>query len=86
MESVGNRVEWSDPESWNRSPSPSRAFHVKAVRGELCDVFVLADSRPGVWRGKVVKLKRMSSSEIEVRSRVGQLVRSPRVTIIRPSK
>jgi hypothetical protein len=86
VESVGNRVEWSDPESWDRSPSPSRAFHVKAVRGELCDAFVLADSRPGVWRGKVVRLKRMSSSEIEVRrGRVGQLVRSPRVTI-RPSK
>jgi hypothetical protein len=52
VESVGNRVEWSDPESWDRSPSPSRAFHVKAVRGELCDVFVLADrwsSRSVAW-------------------------------------
>jgi hypothetical protein len=64
----GTAVEWSDPESWDRSPSPSRAFHMKAVRGELCDAFVLADdSRPGVRCGS--KVERMSSSEIEVRSR-----------------
>ena len=65
MESVGNRVEWSDPESWDRSPSPRRAFHVKAVRGELCDVFVLADRWFVQECGVAVKLKRMSSSEIE---------------------
>jgi hypothetical protein len=41
---------------------------MKAVRGELCDAFVLADdSRPGVRCGS--KVERMSSSEIEVRSR-----------------
>jgi hypothetical protein len=28
---------------------------VKAVRGELCDAFVLADSCPGVRRGSVVE-------------------------------
>jgi hypothetical protein len=48
-------VEWSDPESRDRSLSPRRAFHVKAVRGELCDAFVLADSCPGVRRGSVVE-------------------------------